>query len=266
MAFAVMMVQRGILIARENRRLTFHLQEEVEKKTKEMETLLKERRELLASLLHDLKNPLAALRSYAELVQSGGVELDQETAGYVDALIERAETVGKRFDQLQRFSRGERDMELAEEICLNNFLKNFYERNRPDMELTGTAFHLKLPMDRMAVRGSREKLNVALENLCYNAVSFTPPEGRIILEMKRDGRYAVISVTDTGEGISKEDLPRVFDRGFTKRPDGSGEGLGLFIVRTVALEHNGVVEVQSQKGRGSTFLLKLPVSGTCRQK
>ena len=74
------------MIARENRRLTHHLQDEVEKKTRGMETLLKERRELLANLLHDVKNPLSALQSYAELVRSGGVELDGETADYLDAL------------------------------------------------------------------------------------------------------------------------------------------------------------------------------------
>ena len=82
--FAALMALRGVMLARENKKLTLHLQDEVDRKTHGMEILLSERRELLAHLLHDLKNPLAALRSYAELVRLGGVALDQETAGYLD--------------------------------------------------------------------------------------------------------------------------------------------------------------------------------------
>lgn len=173
------MVQRAVMIARENRRLTHHLQDEVEKKTRGMETLLKERRELLANLLHDVKNPLSALQSYAELVRSGGVELDGETADYLDALAERAETVGQRFDQLQNFSRGEREISSASMICLNDFLQDFYKRNRPDMEISGLGFYLRLPGERLKVRGSEERLTVALENLCYNALSFTNEDGMV---------------------------------------------------------------------------------------
>lgn len=259
LGFAVLMVQRAVMIARENRRLTHHLQDEVEKKTRGMETLLKERRELLANLLHDVKNPLSALQSYAELVRSGGVELDGETADYLDALAERAETVGQRFDQLQNFSRGEREISSASMICLNDFLQDFYKRNRPDMEISGLGFYLRLPGERLKVRGNEERLTVALENLCYNALSFTNEDGMVELALRTDGQNAVISVRDTGVGISEEDLPHIFDRGFSSRPDGGGEGLGLFLVKRIALEHNGLAEVQSRKGKGSTFLLKLPL-------
>lgn len=67
-------------------------------------------------------------------------------------------------------------------------------------------------------------------------------------------------MADTGSGIAPEDLPHVFERGFTRRPDGSGEGLGLYIVRTFALEHGGRAEAQSQPGKGSTFKLHLPLA------
>ena len=66
-------------------------------------------------------------------------------------------------------------------------------------------------------------------------------------------------MSDTGAGIAPEDLSRVFDRGFTNRPDGSGEGLGLYLVRAIALEHGGTVEVRSQLGKGSVFTLRLPM-------
>ena len=257
--FAAMMVRRFGIMARENRHLTRHLQEEVSRKTLWMETLLTERRELLANLLHDLKNPLAALRSYAELVRSGGVALDQETAGYLDALTERAGVVEERFELIQGFSREERRPFQWEEICLNNFLRQFYLSNCPDIELFGPDFHLELPKSTLTVRGDRGRLQSALENLCYNALSFTPEDGVITLGLVQEGQYAVLSVRDTGQGISPEDLPHVFERGFTRRPDGTGDGLGLYIVRTIALEHRGYVDVASQPGKGAVFSVRLPL-------
>lgn len=256
--FAAILVRHNLYIARENARLTRHLQEEVDRKTHSMEQLLQERRELLARVLHDLKNPLAALCSYAELVRYGGVALDAETEQYLDALSTRAETVRDRLHHLQDFSRAERGLSDAKPLELNNFLQNFYDDNRPDMELSGIVFRLQLPQQSLWVSGCEERLRVALENLCYNALSFTPPDGIVTLALKQQDDDAVLSVTDTGCGIAPEDLPHVFDRGFTRRPDESGEGLGLFLVRTIALEHGGRAEAISRPGAGSTFLLYLP--------
>nr|WP_243416774.1 HAMP domain-containing sensor histidine kinase [Pseudoflavonifractor capillosus] len=224
-----------------------------------METLLAERRELLAHLLHDVKNPLSALRGYAELVRSGNVDLDPETAGYLDALTQRVEVVGDRFELLQQFSRGERGVLLRESICLNQFLKEFYQDNRPDLELSGVRFTLKLPTRRLMVRGSKERLRIALENLCFNALSFTPEDGVIALSLTEENGYALLVVRDTGAGIDAQALPHIFERGFTQRPDGSGEGLGLYLVRAIALEHGGTVSVTSERGNGSVFTLRLPI-------
>lgn len=260
--FAAMIVHQNLMITRENDRLTRHLQEEVDRKTRSMERLLRERRELLANVLHDLKNPLAALCSYAELVRYGGVALDAETEGYLDALAARAGTVRDRLNTLQDFSRAERDLSDTEPLCLTDFVRDFYATNRPDMELSGVQFRLTLPREPLFVRGSADRLRIALENLCYNALSFTPDHGSITLSLTRQADTAVIEVADTGCGIDPEDLPFVFEQGFTKRSDGSGEGLGLFLVRTIALEHGGSVEVASIPGQGSTFSLHLPIIST----
>ena len=256
--FAALMVHRSALLIEENRRLTSHLQEEVDRKTRSLETLLAERKELLANLIHDLKNPLTAVRSYTDLVRGGGVALDGETTEYLDALSDRVLAIEDRFDFLQVFSRGERGMFHYQTVCLNTFLSQFYENNRPDMELYGQTFLLELPERDLIISGDTDRLRSALENLCYNALSFTPEDGTITLSLHEENGKAVISVEDTGSGIAPEDLPRVFDRGFTNRPDGSGEGLGLFLVRTTALEHGGTVEVRSQLGQGSVFTLRLP--------
>lgn len=258
LGYAAGMVQYRIQLERENQRLTLHLQEEVERKTQGIETLLTERRELLANLLHDVKNPLAALRGYAELVRSGNVNLDPETAEYLDALSQRVEVVGDRFSLLQEFSRGERGVFSRESICLNEFLEEFHRQNRPDLELSGVSFTLKLPSRNLMILGCRDRLRIALENLCFNALSFTPPDGVIDLSLTWKDGYALLAVRDTGAGIAPQHIPHIFERGFTKRPDDSGEGLGLYLVRAIALEHGGSVSVTSELGKGSVFTLYLP--------
>lgn len=257
--FAVLMVHRGFLLTAENQRLNLHLQDEVERKTRALETLLAERRELLANLIHDVKNPLTAVRSYTDLVRSGGTALDDETSQYLDALADRVDAVEDRFNSLQGFSREERLHLTAGSLCLNDFMQRFYQANRPDIELSGHTFHLELPDAPLFVTGNPGRLQVALENLCYNALSFTPPDGSITLSLRREEDWALISVADTGVGIRSEDLPHVFKRGFTRRADHSGDGLGLFIVHTVALEHGGMAKVDSRPNEGAVFSLYLPL-------
>ena len=131
-------------------------------------------------------------------------------------------------------------MYSPEDICLNDLLRQFYDANCPDMELSGLEFRLRLPGEKLYIRGDRGRLRTALENLCYNALSFTPPDGTVTLGLTQESPYAVVTVQDTGRGIAPEDLSHVFERGFTRREDDSGEGLGLHIVRIIALEHSAL--------------------------
>lgn len=264
MGLAALQIHRGVLLHRENQRLTLHLQDEVAHRTRAVETLLSERRELLANLIHDLKNPLSAVRSYAELVEQDGLALDEETAAHVSALRERVSAVGERLELLQDFSRAERDVLKQAPLELCQLLRQFHQINQPDLELTGQNFQLRLPQEPVYVHGNSKRLWAALENLCYNALSFTPEDGTITLELERRDNQAVIWVRDTGCGIQPEDLPHVFERGFTSRKEQGGDGLGLYIVRLIAVEHAGTVGVNSEPGQGSDFYLRLPLVETPR--
>lgn len=260
MGFAALQVHRGVLLHRENRRLTLHLHDEVAHRTRAVETLLAERRELLANLIHDLKNPLTAVRTYAELVEQDGLALDEETAAHLRALRERVSAMGERLELLQDFSRAERDAPRLAPLELCGLLERFHQVNQPDLELAGQNFYLRLPDAPVYVRGDPQRLWAALENLCYNALSFTPEDGTITLELERKEDQAVIWVRDTGCGIQPEDLPHVFERGFTSRKEQGGDGLGLYIVRLIAVEHAGTVGVNSEPGQGSDFYLRLPLA------
>ncbi len=259
LGFAALTVRAQVNMIGENQRLNLHLQSEVDRKTSTLEALLQERRMLLAHLIHDMKNPLAALKNYAQLIQSGALAVDSETAAYLEALNERVNVLEGRFELLQGFSRAERGMAPAERICLNDFLRRFHADNRPDMELSGQLFHLELPREELSIDGDEERLRSALENLCYNALSFTPEDGSVTLALTREGDQAAIWVKDTGCGIRPEDLPHVFEYGFTRRV-GGGEGLGLYIVQSVAMELGGTVEASSELGKGSVFVMRAPLA------
>lgn len=167
-----------------------------------------------------------------------------------DALAGRVDAMAERLGYLQEFSRRERNRHIP--VDLNALLAAFYEDNRPDVELSGQTLRLDLPPARLTVLGDGVRLRRALENLCYNAVSFTPKDGGISLTLRREG-------ADDGPGISPKDLPRVFDRGFSRRVGGGGDGLGLFIVRSVAAEHSGTVDAASPPGGWAVFTLRLPL-------
>ncbi len=263
LCFAALMVRRGREMAEENLRLSEHLREEVEKKTASLTAVLTERKQFLAQLVHDFKAPMASMRGYADLIRAQDVGVDPETRGYLDAIRDRMDALDERFQDLREFTAGDQQPDARAALCLNDLLSEFHRRNLPDMELGGQGFLLQLPGERLDVFGSRGQLWRALENLCYNALSFTPEDGRLTLSLARDGDAAVVTVADTGIGISPEDLPHLFERGYSRRADGSGSGLGLFITRSIVLEHGGEISAASGPG-GAAFTIRLPLSRTKR--
>ena len=109
------------------------------------------------------------------------------------------------------------------------------------------------------------RIRQAVNNLIDNAVKYTPAGGRVDVGLEVHGEEVAIVVKDTGEGISKEDQAHIFDRFYrvdkARSRETGGTGLGLYIVQCIALLHEGRVEVESEKGQGSTFRLFLPIAG-----
>lgn len=166
-----------------------------------------------------------------------------------------------QINYLSEFTRQDVSAASFLRLDLCSLVKEFYELNKPDIDVAGLDFQLSLPhLSPLYILGDRERLINVLQNLVYNAVSFTPENGVIRLTLRRSYPYAVICVEDTGEGIEEECLPDVFNRYFTKRRDNSGQGLGLYIVKTIVMEHGGDVSVSSTPGEGSIFTVRLPLS------
>lgn len=260
LGFAVLMVRRSHLLVQENMRLTDHLQEAVEQQTGEITKLLEERGRLLSELMHDIKSPAATMLTYTQLIRENGIRLDEKTHKRLMVIEEKCRDIGDKIQSMQVLTTQEAAAPKRELLELGTFLKNFHRLNQPDVEVGGPDFILRVPQVPCRIRGDDVLLSRMLQNLVYNAVSFTPPDGQIVLTLTRDEDTAKICLRDTGVGIPQELQGSVFERFFTTRADQGGRGLGLYIVKNIVTAHGGEILVKSTVGKGTEFTIRLPLS------
>jgi PAS domain S-box-containing protein len=227
--------------------------------------------EFLATLSHELRNPLAPIRNAIELLDRSG--------GDVDAMRDAVNIVRRQVTQLTRLvddlldiSRITRDkLELRkQDIELGLIINSAIEASRPGIHAAGLRLQVSLPDEPVRLHADPARLAQVLSNLLNNAAKFTPPGGLIQLDARQVDREAVISVRDNGVGISCEALAYVFD--MFRQADESlersqgGLGIGLTLVRRLVELHEGTVNAQSEgPGKGSEFTARLPVAGAKRE-
>jgi PAS domain S-box-containing protein len=221
--------------------------------------------EFLATASHELRTPLTAVVGWSRLLRTG--KLDAENSARALESIERNATLQtKLIDDLLDVSRiitgkltlDRRPLEIA------HVVSDAVNTVRPAADAKNIAIETSFDAEAEPVLGDANRLQQVLWNLLSNAVKFTPKYGRIEVALQRVNSEVQISVGDSGEGISSEFLPYVFDRfsqgdGKTTRSH-SGLGLGLAIARQLVELHGGTVKAHSDgPGRGATFKLRLPV-------
>jgi signal transduction histidine kinase/CheY-like chemotaxis protein len=224
--------------------------------------------EFLASLAHELRTPLAAMRSAVELL--GAAEAAEggrapERRAFARAVLGRQLAhLTRLVDDLLDLSRvaSSRVVLRKAAVTLAEVVEAAIETTRPAIEARRHALTVKLPDERVLVEADPVRLAQVVANLLTNAAKFAPPGGRIEVSVAADDAEAVVRVTDDGIGLAPGDLERVF--GFWEqgpdRPDGrEGLGVGLALSRKLAQLHGGTLLASSPgPGRGSTFTLRLP--------
>jgi len=208
-----------------------------------------------AGVAHEVKNPLNSMRLWLEVLK-GNMPIDpepQQAVKMLDSEIDRLDRAVKTFLNFTRPV----EMNL-EQTDLPAFLEEILEAARPAISKAGIELVSDLPQNVPAVFLDRQLIHQAVLNLLLNASEFTPQGGRITLSLRREGDFAQISVSDTGEGIAPEDRNKIFQLFYTTRPGGSGIGLANTF-RFVQL-HNGRIEFDSALGAGTTFRVKLPLA------
>jgi PAS domain S-box-containing protein len=221
--------------------------------------------EFLATLAHELRNPLAPIRNAVQILQTQG-SLGPALEWARDVIDRQSRQLSRLVDDLldvSRITRGKLELRKAR-VELREVLHVAIETSRPLIDASGHEFVVTMPPEPVYLDGDTTRLAQVVANLLNNAAKYTDRGGRIELSAERHGSDAVISVHDTGIGIAPDVLPRVFDR-FTQaerslaRAQG-GLGVGLTLVRQLVAMHGGSVEAHSEGlGRGSTFTVRLPV-------
>jgi PAS domain S-box-containing protein len=225
----------------------------------------KRKDEFLATLAHELRNPLAPIRNSLHILRMANAS--DPAAGRVHDMMERQVTHMVRLVddllELSRISRGQIELK-KERIKLSTIIEHAVEASMPFIENRAHHLAVDLPSEPLIVDGDPVRLSQVFANLLNNAAKYTKNGGRITLSARHEGATLVASIRDTGIGIPNEMLSRVFDM-FAQvdsvlRRSQDGLGIGLSLVRSLVAMHGGTVEAHSDGlGRGSEFIVRLPL-------
>ena len=220
--------------------------------------------EFLATLAHELRNPLAPVRNAIQLLRLKGPD-DPQLRWARDVIDRQVEYLTRLIDDLMDVSRITRDkLELRRQpIAINDVLSGAIESSRPLIEQSGHELIVTLPTQPVLLNGDLVRLAQVFLNVLNNAAKYTDRGGRIWVTATVTDHEVVVSVKDTGVGIAPEKLSRLFDLFFqvdlTLERARGGLGIGLSLVRRLVELHGGRVEVRSDGvGKGSEFIVRLP--------
>ena len=223
------------------------------------ETLASQRR-FVADASHELRTPLTSINSYAQVLEEWGLK-DPEIGSESAAAIRReSERMKALVENLLELARGEDGSGLN--LGHNDLGKVIQEAVESANAAANGKVSIEYPAPEPGTSAvfDRGRLRQALTILLDNAVKFTPEGGRVSVKGKEEGGSVKIEISDTGVGISEDQLPHVFERFYRADEARSteGSGLGLAIARQIAEDHEGSIDVRSQLGHGSTFTIDLP--------
>lgn len=211
---------------------------------------------------HELRTPIAVIKGYADLLDRWGKDDPQVLQEGIDAIRQEADNMGAMVEQLLFLVRG--DNETQKVSMTDTDLTALVTAVVRETDLVDDAHQIGSDVqENVTAVCDPAMIKECLRVLCDNALKYTPDGGSVSVRLRSEDGYAHISVIDTGVGISEEDLPRVFDRFFRADQSRSratgGTGLGLSIAAWIAARHAGWIDVTSQPGEGSQFVLVLPL-------
>lgn len=229
----------------------------------EAEAALKARDDVFAMVSHDLRSPLNTLTMAVELLRSGSLSADKRD-DYLDSMGQTGEHMNRLIEGLldtHRLGAGQPLRIEPEPVDAGALIREAAALFAPQLDSKGIELVAECPDDCPPVRADRRRALQVFWNLIGNAVKFTPRGGRILVSVRSGNDGVCFSVSDTGPGIPPEDQERLFDPFWqAKFKARLGTGLGLPISKGIVEAHGGEIRVESEVGRGATFVFTLPVA------
>jgi len=232
------------------------------------------RQEFLANASHELKTPTMAISAVVEALQAGAAEdnaLRGQFLNSLEKLVQRQTSLLQDLLDITRLD-GSSESVAHEPVNLQQLIRDAVDQVKPQAQRKKIALSIQLPEDfgdsdgnaGLSVLGNYLQLQRALINILTNAVNYTPEQGSVTVTVITVAHTQVqIKIQDTGQGIEPSDLPRIFERFYrtdkARSRSSGGTGLGLAITREIIARHHGTIEVDSVIGKGSTFIVSLPI-------
>ncbi len=225
------------------------------------------RQDFVANASHELKTPLASIKAFTETLLDGALHDEAVNIKFLQRIDEQADRLNNLILDLLSLARLESGRDLFEHrpLALGPVVRKCFESQLARAE--GKELEYVLDLDHAdeltVIKADEEAIRQILDNLIDNAIKYTPEHGRVRVNLRRpDERCVLLEVIDSGIGIPREDLPRVFERFYrvdrARSREMGGTGLGLSIVKHLVQSVGGQIRVESRLGAGSTFTVRLP--------
>jgi signal transduction histidine kinase len=237
-----------------------------DKSKKELEELQKQKEELFAVIVHDIKNPASVIKGLVDLLTN----YDSTASDFDDIMQDIAASssrilmLSSEISKIMALEGSEMKLHF-DDVDINDIAHDVFTRNSYNARNKSLTYECMFDNDLPEINLDVLRIDEVMDNLISNAIKYTDRNGSILVEttFDKDKNHIVYSVSDTGLGLSEEDIKSTFQKGATlsSKPTAgeSATGLGLWIVKKMIEAHDGYVWVKSKKGEGSTFAFSIPV-------
>ena len=234
--------------------------------TTEQEKEERERRLFVSNVSHELRTPLTSVKSYLEALDEGALS-EPVAPDFIRVSLDETNRMMRMVTDLLHLSRIDNatshlDVELINFTAFITFILNRFDKIRAQDQEKKYELVRDYPITSVWIEIDTDKMTQVIDNILNNAIKYSPDGGKITVSMKTTDDQMILSISDQGLGIPKEDLPKIFDRFYRvdkarSRAQG-GTGLGLAIAKEIIKQHNGFIWAKSEYGKGSTFTIVLP--------
>ncbi|MCY8418793.1 sensory box histidine kinase PhoR, partial [Bacillus spizizenii] len=221
------------------------------------------RKDFVANVSHELKTPITSIKGFTETLLDGAMEDKEALSEFLSIILKESERLQSLVQDLLDLSKIEQQnftlsIETFEPAKMLGEIETLLKHKADEK---GISLQLNLPKDPLYVSGDPYRLKQVFLNLVNNALTYTPEGGSVAINVTPREKDIQIEVADSGIGIQKEEIPRIFERFYRVDKDRSrnsgGTGLGLAIVKHLIEAHEGKIDVKSEPGRGTVFTVTL---------